>query len=359
MNYQDGGKSMTHRESKVSPGRVAQTSTYDGATHNVIQVANDDLLLVYTENDDHHHSPDGRIALRRSRDSGRTWSESRAIHNEPRRDATSPSLIYFPDHTRTVVLDTSFDVEEPDSHTTEPAKENYDTCLIQSTDNGHSWDDPVSIRDDLICDVGIPFGGGVEVEGRVMTVLGSLEGEVEVMFSDDGTSWTDNRLVTTSPDGRQFTEPVPCKVTENKLLIFGRESATGDFFAVRSSDGGETWSDPVFFNPTGSASPKPIWMKKTGPNELTGVWGDRDDQYIYSVSVSAHLAWQDPTELESVPRKRLHRQIGQSNSASYWEGAAGDFGYPTFVQLGPNTSDILLMFYDESPRPNIWKMYLY
>ena len=78
---------------------------------------------------------------------------------------------------------------------------------------------------------------------------------------------------------------------ESKLLVFGRDNATGDFFALRSQDGGLSWDAPVFFNPTNSAAPVPIWCKKTGPNRLTAVWGDRDDLYIYAVTMSAHLAW--------------------------------------------------------------------
>jgi hypothetical protein len=313
---------------------------------------------VYTQNDEHHHSPDGRIAIRRSSDRGHTWSDPTLIHDEPGRDATSPSVVNFPESDRVTVFDFSFDLDHPKGRTNPPERREFETYILTSTDGGRTWTEPVSITDDLRCETGRPFGGSTRTANGHMTSFYSHEWEVEVLFSTDGVTWTDNQLVASPPKGRELAEPVPCRVSDEKLLIYGRDNATGDFYAIRSADGGMSWDDPVFFNPTGSTAPKPIWVKRTGANELTAVWGDRDDHYIYTVSMSAQLAWQDPTALVDEPRRRLHEQIGARDHASYWGGDAGDFGYPTFVELGPDESDIFLTFYDESPRPNLWQMYL-
>lgn len=72
----------------MRPGRVRVTDTYDGAAHSVVYTGDDDLVLVYTENDDHHHSPDGRIVARRSPDRGETWSARSYFHNPTGRDVT-------------------------------------------------------------------------------------------------------------------------------------------------------------------------------------------------------------------------------------------------------------------------------
>lgn len=72
--------------------------------------------------------------------------------------------------------------------------------------------------------------------------------------------------------------------------------------------------------------------------------------------MSAHLAWQDPTELAREPRFRLRKQRSDPTTASYWDGWAGDFGYPTFVQLGPSKSDIFITFYNENPKPDLWQL---
>lgn len=349
---------MTIWSSSVSPGRVATTNTYDGAAHGVVYTAEDDLILVYTENDYHHHSPDGRIVSRRSLDCGATWSDRIYLHNPPSRDVTSPSVVDVPYSDRIIVFDVSFAVEEPGDRTTAPDRWSYDTHMITSLDGGQTWTDPVLITDLFNSDRAIPFGGIAETSEGIMAAFYSHEWEIEIIISDDGTTWSDSQLIATSPPNRKLCEPVPCSITQEKVLVFCRDNATGDFCALKSTDAGTTWSDPLFFNPTDSKSPKPLWAKKTGANELTAVWGDRDDGYIYAVSMSAHLAWQDPAEIVQQPRYRLHKQIGDSDSASYWDGTAGDFGYPTFVQFGPTKSDVFITFYDESPQPNIWQQTL-
>ncbi len=79
---------------------------------------------------------------------------------------------------------------------------------------------------------------------------------------------------------------------------------------------------------------------------------------MYAVTMSAQRAWRDPTALEDEPRRMLHEHTGTAESASYWDGSAGDFGYPTFVQRGGDSSDLMISFYDEPPWPNIWTMTL-
>jgi hypothetical protein len=75
--------------------------------------------------------------------------------------------------------------------------------------------------------------------------------------------------------------------------------------------------------------------------------------------MSADLAWQDPSAMEGEQLKRLHRHVGTAESASYWGGDAGNFGYPTFVQLGPRRADRLVVFYDGVEKPDLWKTSLY
>lgn len=72
--------------------------------------------------------------------------------------------------------------------------------------------------------------------------------------------------------------------------------------------------------------------------------------------MSAHLPWQDPRAIADDLRMRLHRQIGSAESASYWSGDAGDSGYPTYVQPGLSDDDLLVTFYDEGPKPNLWQL---
>jgi hypothetical protein len=240
-----------------------------------------------------------------------------------------------------------------------PEREFVATHEIVSTDGGRTWSDPDPIDHCLAIATAAPFGGSIATENGLLTVFQSDTHEIEALISTDGgRTWDDGAFIADSPDGHQLAEPVPCVVTQEKTLVFGRDNETGGFYAVRSRDGGLTWGDPVFFNPTGGEAPNPIWVKRTGPNELTAVWGDRTDRYVYQVSMSAQLAWQHPPSLSRQPRTQLHRQIGAADRSSYWDGDAGDFGYPTFVQLGEDRSDCLLVCYDEGERPNLWQMAL-
>lgn len=341
----------------VLPDQIAQTDTYDGATHNIVQPNNGDLLLVYTQNDSAHFSTDGRVVARRSTDGGLTWSLPQELHNDPERDATSPSVVNHPNSDRIDVFDVSFRVEEPSDETGVPERAGFQPYRITSTDHGQSWSKPVPISDHLHTDGAAPFGGWTNTAAGTMTAFYSRKNELELLLTEDaGESWISTGRIAASPHGRELAEPVPTAITDQKVLIVGRENVTADFYAITSHDGGKSWSHPVFFNPTGMISPCPIWAKTTGPNELTAVWGDRDERMLYAVRMSAHLVWQDPTTLADEPRQRLHRQIGAAESASYWSGDAGDFGYPTFVQTESSGTELLVTFYDEGPKPNLWHL---
>jgi hypothetical protein len=63
-------------------------------------------------------------------------------------------------------------------------------------------------------------------------------------------------------------------------------------------------------------------------------------------------------ELATEPQKRIHKFAASPEEASYWEGDAGDIGYPKITRLGPGRTDVLMAFYDEPPWTNIWAMTL-
>lgn len=171
---------------------------------------------------------------------------------------TSPSVVGIPNSDRIVVFDLSFAVEEPADHTTTPFRENRDTHLIESLDNGRTWTESVSIADWFRSERVIPFCGVTQTSTGLLAAFYSDEWGIEILRSEDGQTWSDGQHIASSPLDRKFCEPVPCAVTPEKLLVFCRDNATGDFCALKSSDGGTNWSDPVCFNPTDSTSPNPL-----------------------------------------------------------------------------------------------------
>jgi len=347
---------------QISPQRIDDTSTYDGAMPCLLRAANGDLVLIYRQSDEGHVSPTARIVVRRSSDWGQSWTDAQVIHDEPDRYTGAPSYAFDPESGRIVIFDRAY---------TRPWNEPFeggsgdlvaDTYRFESTDHGQTWSDPVCITDDLLVEKAWPFGGDVATSNGLMTEFYSLDGEIEALFSTDGgCTWGDNVIVADSTDieGHHFTEPVPCAITKDRIITFGRDQATGDFFATRSRDGGRTWDDPVYFHPTSGDTPAPLWAKRTGGNEITIVWGDRDKLYLYAITMSAQVAWQDPSTMADEPKKRIHRHVGTREAVSYWEGGAGDFGYPSFAQLGEEPRQTAVAFYDEDDKPNIWIMSLY
>ncbi|WP_436934587.1 sialidase family protein [Halovenus marina] len=189
--------------------------------------------------------------------------------------------------------------------------------------------------------------------GSLTSVRSALSyGVVEALFSTDGgRTWGNNVLVGDSTDvpGRVLTEPVPTTYTEDKLWTFGRDNATADMFAMQSEDGGLTWTDPVYFNPTGMVDPTPAWFKRTNANEVTVIWGDRTNDRVNSMQASARLLWQDPTLLEDTPVTPIAVQMSDNEA---------EFGYATFAKMGEDRRHTLVTFYDEDVAPNIWLMSL-
>jgi hypothetical protein len=340
-------------------GRIADTDTYDGAVSSLLQLENSDILLFYRQSDGDHRDPSARVAMLRSSDYGETWSDPQTVHDVPRRDTGEPSVVYDQSTGRITLFTHAMKLCHTVDHT-HPAVESTEAYQMSSTDGGVTWSEPTRITDELLVDNPWPFGDYVRTSRGLMTQFYS-RWDVEVMFSSDGgKSWTDNQLVFDSTESdRLLSEPSPCAITEQKIILFGREQSTGEVFAFRSDNGGKSWDDPVFFNPTGGSTPCPIRVNKTNRNEITAVWGDRDDGFVYAATMSAELAWQDPSLLEEEPKKRIHRQAGQDETASYWDGLAGDFGYATMVKSGPSPHESLVVFYDEGPKPNLWRMPLY
>lgn len=350
---------MSENHSLPGPGRIADTCTYDGAVSQLVQIADGTVLLFYHLSQTGHVAPDGRLVVRRSSDNGNTWSNPKSVIEKDGIDPSSFSIVHHPSYDRIIVFAVGYAFKNNRDNELFPDREFVAAYKIVSTDGGRTWGELKPVDQYLTIETVVPFGGSVLTSSGLLTAFQSDTHKIEILISgDDGKTWGNNVFVTGSPEGHQLAEPVPCAVTPEKTIIFGRDNETGGVYAIRSRDGGLSWESPIFFNLTQGETPNPIWIKRTGANELTAVWGDRTDRCVYQVSISAQLAWQSPPALSEQHRKCLHRQIGHENKASYWDGDAGDFGYPTFIELGDSRSDYLLVCYDEDERPNLWQMAL-
>lgn len=326
---------------QLSPRAIDETETFDNEPY-LERLADDTLLVVYrrapTEGGGHVHR-DGYIVARRSDDFGETWDDPVTVADVDGYDTRNQSVIYDEESDRVTVFYRVWDPQTGDQ-----LGEFYKTSM----DHGQTWSEAQEVPLEYI-DGGAPFGGYVETSNGLLTTWYTSD-LVEALFSTDGgQTWGNNVLVgdTTDESGRTLTEPVPARFTEDKIWIWGRDNTTADFFAIKGEDGGTEWGDPVYFNPTGSTSPTPIWVKRTSANEITAVWADRSTRYVHAAHMSAQLAWQRPELLGEKNHYRIHEQLGTN-----------DYGYPTFVQLDGDRRNVLVSFYDDMPDTDIWMMSL-
>ena len=332
----------------VPPHPIEETDTFDNEPH-LVQLANGDLLLVYrrapTDGGGHVHR-DGYIVARRSKDLLGTWSEPVVVADVDGYDTRNQSVIYDEEADRVIVYYRVWDPETDDQR-----GEFYKL----SEDGGVTWSDPRAVPLQHI-DGGAPFGGGVRTSHGLMTMWyeGASGGIVEALFSQDGgQSWGDNVVVGDTRDqpGRVLTEPVPVARTENHIWTWGRDNETADFFVIQSSDGGRTWNEPEYFNPTGSTSPTPIWVRRTSGDEITAVWADRMTFHLHVAHMNADIAWDHPTVLGDQEDYRIHES---RNIVEDRQGPPEDYGYPTVEQVDEGRQHILVAFYDGMPDTDIW-----
>lgn len=336
---------------QLPPQRLADTDTYDNEP-NITVLENNELLLIYRRASSEgggHISNDGRIVARISNDWGKSWSKEIEVANNPDYDTRNQSVIYDRESERITVHYRLYDAQTG----AQPAE-----LYKYSTDNGRTWSEPQTVNLDYVSlDLSAPFGGYTRTSNGLMTQWYGFDregdyGVVEALFSTDGgRTWGTNVLVGDSTDvpGRVLTEPVPAAYTEDKIWTFGRDNVTADMFAIQSEDGGLTWGDPMYFNPTDMIDPTPAWFKRTNANELTVVWGDRTNNAVHVINASARMTWQDPTLLAEEPVSKLAVQMSDNE---------GDFGYVTFAKTGGDRRHTLVTFYDEDVAPNIWLMSL-
>ncbi len=180
---------MKRKEPELTPSRVADSPTYDGAVSQIVETRNGDLLLFCHQSDVGRTAPDGRVVLRKSMDQGRMWTEPRIVHDEPEWDIINPSAVYDPGTGRISLFDAALGfsepVETPSDPESHPARENFDTYLVESTDHGKTWGSPAKISDRFAGQRVIPFGGGERTS----------QGEITCFYPRD---WTLQALISAS-----------------------------------------------------------------------------------------------------------------------------------------------------------------
>lgn len=286
-----------------------------------------------------HVDPFGKNVCFYSEDDGRTWSEPEIVNNSPIDDRDAgltdlgdgrAMLSWFASDTRSLVADKS-----KAGLLTRRYRMNFDPIISQWDDavvaaNAGSfvrireadgkWGDrryalvsaphgPIKLRDGRL------FYLGNESRYYPASRSGILHGDIAASVSgDDGASWSIlSRLK--RPASGTWHEPHVMELPNGELLGMLRYEPDFSIYAVRSADGGESWSDPVLVT---SGSPPSLMMHSSGVVVLTYGWRKENPGQRLRFSKDGGRSWSDEWILRD-------------------DGPDHDLGYPSTVELADGT----------------------
>ena len=311
---------------------------------------NGELLLVCSGGRESHVCPFGQVELMRSGDGGKTWSYPRVLLDSPIDDRDAGIL----ETTKGSLLATTFTSNAYDEfylkkgshkkwseeraarwlsvHNRVPAaarKSELGTWMIRSTDGGVTW----SPRFD--CPVNSPHGPVNLKDGRVLYAGKILwrkpeKGWVGVCESkDDGQSWKRLAKIPArkGDDPKDYHELHAVEAADGTLVVHIRNhnpKNNRETLQSESRDGGKTWSEAHGIGVWGL----PSHLLRLKDGRLLMSYGHRRKPYGNQSRVSEDhgKTWSEPITISG-------------------DGAGGDLGYPTTVQL--DDGSLVTVWYEQ------------
>jgi sialidase-1 len=298
--------------------------------------ANGELLLVCSGGRESHVCPFGQVELMRSSDGGKTWSFPRVLLDGPIDDRDAGVL----ETPKGALLATTFTSNAYDerilakgapkkwtvekrtrwlaAHNRVPAaarKKELGTWMIRSTDGGVTW----GPRYDSL--VNSPHGPVNLKDGRVLYAGKNLWREktwIGVCESkDDGQSWQRLAAIPTrkGDDSKNYHELHAVEAANGDLITHIRnhnKKHNRETLQTESRDGGKTWTEPHSIGVWGL----PSHMLRLKDGRLMMSYGHRRKPFGNQARLSADhgKSWSEPIIVSG-------------------DGAGGDLGYPSTVQL--------------------------
>ena len=304
---------------------------------------NGELLLVYSGGREAHVCPYGRVELMRSRDDGETWSWPEVLMDSAIDDRDAGVV----ETARGTLLVTTFtslayrSVKQPpaswaavDRRIDEAQRKSLlGTWMLRSTDGGLTWSAPYRVP------LNSPHGPIALSDGRVLYAGKQLwegTGKIGVAESvDDGVSWKWLADIPTRRGDRHedYHELHAVEVTPGRLIAHIRnhnEANKGETLQSESENGGRTWSAPRAIGVWGL----PSHLLRLRGGALVMSYGYRRAPFGNQARVSRDggKTWPAPVTISD-------------------DGAGGDLGYPSTVELA--SGELLTLWYERtasSPR---------
>jgi sialidase-1 len=319
-----------------------------------------ELILTWSGRREGHVCPFGTVEMMRSRDEGRSWTFPQTLIDSPIDDRDSGVL----ETARGSLIATTFTslayVDyglKKESHANDPkwlaaharmagdeAREaELGEWAIRSTDGGVTW----SARIDTI--VNSPHGPIQLADGRLLYAgkkLWGADNRIGVAESpDDGLTWKWLAEIPTR-EGDSFADyhelhAVECAGGKILAQIRNHNPANrGETLQTESTDGGKTWTAPRAIGVWGL----PSHLLRLRDNRLVMTYGHRRKPFGNQARISNDdgTTWSEPVAISE-------------------DGAGGDLGYPSTVELSDGT--LLTVWYElmsGSPRAVLrqakWKL---
>lgn len=293
-----------------------------------------------------HTDPNSYLVLVRSKDNGKTWSQSpELLYANPFGGSQDPCMIQLSDNS---ILCASYGwalstAPAPPQMTNIYRLGNYMLLggwLLRSKDGGHSWAEPIippPARGETRFD---PFGKPISAynrgalcegrDGRIFWAVPTVTGlpsktETRLLISSDkGTTWKESCVIATDPK-IAFNETSLYQTPKGDLIAFTRSEDFNDHTViVRSTDGGksfEPWQDAGFQG-------HPHYALRLPDNRVLLVYGYRHAPF----GIRARVLNAECTDFAAAPEMVLRE-----------DGAGGDLGYPWATMISKNR--VLVVYY--------------
>lgn len=283
-----------------------------------------------------HTGDDSVLSIRKSTEYGRpgTYDAETTVHSDADAAVVNHTIAYA--HQDTIRVLTG--VNDNSTSTYE------DLRLVTSTDGGETWTSQSILSSVTMTGTIYPFGDGIQTSNGLMVPLYNTDGKVEVIFStDNGASWTSGGIIadTSGVAGRILTEPWAVSVggAGDDLIIYGRETDSNEMFSLTSTDGGDTWSGPTYFQVGTSSGDKIPAAIMSSPDTLDVYISDRSRGVLVKRGIDPDEALSDPTVLANAPEVTIDQQTTTTGI---------DFGYPAVCRTGATGEGVMLAWYDDA-----------
>jgi len=228
-----------------------------------------ELFVVFSGDRDAHVSPDGKIQIIRSSDSGATWTDPVTVFDSPLNDSGGAGILLTKKGTLLVSWVSQFaDCDSIDPHGRRPewrhalekiTREMRDkwcsAWALRSTDGARTWGEPIRMETytphgpiQLADGRLLYMGGGYKKTAPEHSIYGAHESH------DDGKTWRPIGQVSMPEEmlrekRRMLSEPHVVETESGKLVALFRTkfNCAKDRFLYQSesADGGRTWSIPA------------------------------------------------------------------------------------------------------------------